>query len=436
VETDDKGVEHRYVAWGNTRYCIAELGEDMMSIKDRNGDGKITEATADDRKKGIDGDILEVTFTGMSHQPGDEQADYFTEAPWIYRRQDENGHYYGQYYIFYAMNWREKMAYATTDDLMSRTYQFGGLLMDPTATSNTNHMAVIDFKGKTYFIHHNGSKPWGSGFRRVMCIQEMKFNDDGSIDYIEETSTGLNGQASTITDEAGASIAHKAFRNSTHDSDYPYKNVEVGLSRSAAPDDALWQVTFGKADPDNKAFVSIESYNKPGLFLQAESDKTVTMGQDYQKATADGYTSDSRRMTFKTLKGFDRDKEGSVTFESVRYPGFYLTSKDGSLVLTSNPDASDCSFMVSTGFEKEVVRKIDSVSVKKTTRFYRVGDKLRTDDLRMSLNMEDGGVRVIRRNLTVDASAVDMFRAGTYELKVSCKDGAETYKGCVTITVR
>ena len=74
--------------------------------------------------------------------------------------------------------------------------------MEPTATSNTNHPAVIDFNGKTYFIYHNGSLVWGSGFRRSVCVSEMTFNEDGTVPYIDETSTGLTGTCLLYTSDA------------------------------------------------------------------------------------------------------------------------------------------------------------------------------------------------------------------------------------------
>ena len=43
------------------------------------------------------------------------------------------------------------MAYATTDDIMSNDWEFGGVIMEPSATGNTNHMAVFDFKGGNIF---------------------------------------------------------------------------------------------------------------------------------------------------------------------------------------------------------------------------------------------------------------------------------------------
>ncbi len=416
VETVD-GVEHRYVAWGNTNYNIAELNEDMISIADINDDGKITAVTASERASGKDGDILEVKINGMTG------SDYFTEAPWIYRRQDADGNYYGQYYLFYAMNWRERMAYAVTDDLLSESYEYGGTLMEPTATSNTNHMAVIDFKGKTYFIHHNGSLPWGSGFRRVIAIQEMSFNEDGSIDYIEETSTGLNGKTSSIKDSEGNPIAHENFTNSLADSKYPYTEVPVSVDADAEENDALWQIVSGKADPDNEAYVSIESYNKPGLYLQVDTDKGVTMGQDYQKSSSDGYTADSKRMTFKTLKGFDSSVSNGVTFESVKYPGYYLTVKDGELSVSSDAEDSKCTFSVSTGIEESAAEKeVSGIAVRKTVKVYRAGSELKTDDIRITVSYDNGGVKIVRKGFTVDSSAVDMSKAGTYTIKVTYTD--------------
>ncbi|WP_303765838.1 family 43 glycosylhydrolase [Ruminococcus flavefaciens] len=42
IENDKNGAEHRYLAWGNIRYYICELNDDMISVKDLNGDGKIS----------------------------------------------------------------------------------------------------------------------------------------------------------------------------------------------------------------------------------------------------------------------------------------------------------------------------------------------------------------------------------------------------------
>ena len=212
VDTDSKGVEHRYLAWGNSRLYICELNEDMISVKDINGDGKIT--CGESSKKA---DIL--------YRSG--SLTMYTEAPWIYRRQDAKGNYYGNYYLFYASQWREKMAYVTTSDLMNGKWSDRQVIMSPTATSNTNHMAVFDFKGKTYFVYHNGSLPKGNGYRRSPCIRELTFKEDGSVVPMEETAAGLNGTTTEFYTSSGALLGHKYFQNSSLDGKYPYKDIKM-----------------------------------------------------------------------------------------------------------------------------------------------------------------------------------------------------------------
>lgn len=325
IETDEQGEEHRYLAWGNGMFFVCELNEDMISVKDQNGDGEITSGTSFEQA-----DI-------MYQQKGIEN---YTEAPWLYRRSDENGNYYGDYYLFYAHGWRESMAYATTDDLCSGEWEFGNVIMYPTSTSNTNHMAVFDFQGKTYFVYHNGSLPGGNGYRRSACITELYFNEDGSIDYFEETSAGLAGVAVEIALKDGTRMEHEGFVNSSADADYPMQKVKLGSGIGDLPTDGQWVLMKGKADPENDAYVSIQSENKSGLYLTAKQDGTVVLAQDIDASEAFAMA-----QTFRSLAGFD-DKEG-VSFESVKFPGQYLTLKDGALILTDGADKEACTFFLS-----------------------------------------------------------------------------------------
>ena len=329
IETDESGEEHRYLAWGNGMFFVCELNEDMISIKDVNGDGKITNG----KTPGED-DIITRT-AGL---------DSYTEAPWIYRHSDGHGNYDGPYYLFFAHQWRECMAYATTDDLISGKWSKTQMIMTPTATSNTNHMAVFDFKGKTYFVYHNGSLPAGSGFRRTPCIVEIIVNTDYTIDMFEESAAGIDGMKSAITTMDGSQyIAHEAFLNSSMDSDYPYKDVKL-ISSEESPvntKDEQWVIRPGKADAENASYVSIESENKPGLYITANSDGTVTLCQD-TKATEKS----SANQTFKTVEGLS-DKKG-VSFESVAQPGKYLTLTGGIVFLSDGKDKASATFLVTS----------------------------------------------------------------------------------------
>lgn len=344
IETDEAGVEHRYLNWGNGKNYICELNEDMMSVKDINGDGEITFG-----KNSKEADIIEKTAPST-----------YTEAPWLYRRQDANGNYYGKYYLFYAYGWREQMAYATTDNLLDGDWEFEKILMPPTATSNTNHMAVFDFGGKTYFIYHNGSLPGGNGFRRTSCIAEVQFNEDGSIQEIPETATGINGTSSKIYTSSGATLSHETFVNSSSDAEYPYKTVAIGENKGTEAADELWVIRQGKSDKTNEAYVSIESENKPGLYITVDDDGNVALAQD-----TTGMAKTARRQTFHTVEGL---AGSGVSFESVHKPGYYLTITDGALGLSDGSNAK-----VSTFYQEKP--DVTTVSPEKVSSFKAVAKK-------------------------------------------------------------
>lgn len=233
------------------------------------------------------------------------------------------------------------MAYTTTDDLLDGKWDGAHVVMEPSVTSNTNHMAVFDFNGKTYFVYHNGSMPGGSGYRRIPCITEIHFESDGSIKEIPETAAGINGKVSHIYTASGIALSHEHFVNSGSDGAYPYTTVDVGTYLDPQEADAQWVLTAGKADISDASYVSIQSENKPGLYLTANSDKTVTLAQDYKlsdiKETA-------KRQTFIKREGLS--DSSMVSYESVSCPGYYITVSDGSLVLTDGSDKTAATFSV------------------------------------------------------------------------------------------
>lgn len=253
-----------------------------------------------------------------------------------------NGKYYGKYYLFYAHGWREQMAYTTTDNLLDGKWDDNGnVVMEPSVTSNTNHMAVFDFKGKTYFVYHNGSMPAGSGFRRIPCITEIKFEEDGSILAIPETAAGINGKTSQIYVSGGIALAHEHFVNSGADGEYPYTKVDVGLYLNPEAADAQWVITSGKADRTNKEYVSIQSENKPGLYLTANDDKTVTLAQDHN---LNAIAETAKKQTFIQKAGLA--DASMVSFESVSQPGMYITLVGRTLALTDGSDKTAATFSI------------------------------------------------------------------------------------------
>ena len=323
VEKDDEGVEHRYLAWGNTNFFICELNEDMISVKDLNHDGSITCGEI-----GSGADIIHQQ-TGLH---------LYTEAPWLYRRTDRNGNPTGKYYLFYAYGWREGMAVATTDSLMDGTWTFDKMIMPATATSNTNHMAVFDFDGKTYIVYHNGSRPGGDGFHRSPCLAELKFSSNGSVQAVTETAAGPFGQTVTIR-HGGAKLAHKlAATNPAADAYYPLKGALTTKSVATAAS-SQWVLCPGKADASKGAYVSIQSENKPGLYITAEADGSVILRQD-----TDGTAATAQAQTFRSVQGLNGT--AAIAFESVSQPGMYLSVVNNALTLTDGSNPALCVFTI------------------------------------------------------------------------------------------
>ncbi len=413
IEKDDKGEEHRYLAWGNGNYYICELNDDMISVKDQNGDGKITGG-----KSVKDADVIQKTSVTT-----------YTEAPWLYRRQDANGNYYGQYYLFYASGWREGMSYATTDDLLNGEWSEGKEIARPNVTSNTNHMAVIDFKGKTYFIYHNGALAGGNGYRRVANITELKFNEDGSIDEVPETTAGIAGSTTKIYTKAGAGVlAHENFLNSFDDADYPYENVYVGAMGYSDVKDAQWVLTDGKSDKTKPAYVSIQSENKSGLYLTVNDNGKVTLNQD-----STGTDEMAKRQTFRSVKALDGSEDG-VSFESVYKPGQYLTIVNNVLKITDGTDKAAATFVVGENSETTVLR---GISLSAGTNVITQGEKIKKINFSnvKAIYSDETQKTLAASDYKVDYSKVNVNKTGTQYATVSYTEGDITKTVSVGVTV-
>lgn len=305
IETVD-GVEKRYLAWGNTQYYICELNEDMVSVVDKNADGVID--MNDIQKQKID----------------NLGSDSFTEGPWLYKRGDK-------YYTFFAEGWREQLAYAVSDEGFYGPWSYGGTIMQVTATSNTTHPSVIDFNGHTYMIYHNGSLPHGSGFRRVVCVEELFFDENGLVLPLTETATGLAGEMTTLVSADGKYLGHETVVN-PHAEVYPL-TLRVTASAEENGYDTAWEIVAAK-DGSSENYVSIESVNKPGLYL-ADVGGELVLTQD-----ADGQM--GQRMTFKTVEGIAGE---GVSFESVSTPGKYITLSGNNAYLTYGRDPESATFV-------------------------------------------------------------------------------------------
>lgn len=149
VWIDDDG--QAYLFWGNTVCNYVKLKENMIEM---------------------DGPIMTIDLPN------------FTEAPWVHKHN-------GWYYLSYAFQFPEKIAYAMSKSI-NGPWEYKGILNEVAGNSNTNHQSIIDFKGKSYFIYHNGSIPTeGGSFRRSVCVDRLYYNPDGTMKRIVMTSEGI-----------------------------------------------------------------------------------------------------------------------------------------------------------------------------------------------------------------------------------------------------
>ena len=428
IETDEEGVEHRILGWGNVRFFNCELNEDMISIKDKDGDESTISCEKADSQQ--DADIKVGVINGM---PSGHQ---YTEAPYYYKHTLADGT--ERYYMFFAYDWREQMAYAYCDslkDFLNNQWTFGGVVMEPSATANTNHMAVFDFKGHTYFVYHDGSLAYGSGFRRVACVEEFEVNDDGSIPYIKKTATGLTGTLSSITDLDGNYIYVESFENSLSDSYYPMTGKAVGVDYYQDGEESEWEINPGKTNKLKDCYVSIESNYKPGMYLTVgdineDGTYNVVLSQDVK-----GTATEAKAMTFRTILGLTGE---GVTFESVLYHGYYLASVDGDLILTDSPEDAAATFNVNTisvAGDISASKGIESAHAEKTTRMYVVGETVATNDIRVIAKRADGKTVVITEGIELSVPKDTTSTAGTKKLTVTYEYAGEEYTTSVNVQV-
>lgn len=149
VLVDDDGRAYMYYGGGG-RCAGGELNDDMLSLKD-----------------------------GMRDMEG---LDDFHEAAWVFKRN-------GVYYLTYSDNLHDnnRMKYATSERPLG-PWTYRGVFLEPTGCS-TSHGSVAEFKGQWYMFYHN-QEISNQGNLRSVCIDKLFFNEDGTIQTVQQTSVG------------------------------------------------------------------------------------------------------------------------------------------------------------------------------------------------------------------------------------------------------
>ncbi|MDR0954903.1 MAG: glycoside hydrolase family 43 protein [Rikenellaceae bacterium] len=161
---DDDG--QAYLYWGNPNLWYVKLNEDMISV---------------------DGDIVK----DPSIQKTRGQADpfHYQEGPWVWKK---NGHYY----LSYASTCcPEGIGYAMGPSATG-PWTFKGYIMPPDSRATGNHPGIIDYKGKSYVFGFNFRLNFmrtdKHHERRSVCVAEMTYNPDGTIQELPWWDEGVS----------------------------------------------------------------------------------------------------------------------------------------------------------------------------------------------------------------------------------------------------
>lgn len=211
VWIDDDGQAYMY--WGNPNLYYVKLNRDMTSYS---------------------GEIVK--------NPGGVLPEDYQEGSWFYKR----GKWY---YMAYASTCcPEGIGYAMSKK-PTGPWRKAGTLMEHYPQSNGNHPGIITFKGHDYLFGHNYQlhQSLSDVFceRRSVCVAELHYNDDGTIDEVPywdevpelepvgavcpfkrveaETIAWSDGVKSARRDSVGMVITH------IHNTDYiRVRNVDFG----------------------------------------------------------------------------------------------------------------------------------------------------------------------------------------------------------------
>ena len=170
VLIDDDG--QAWLMWGNPQCYYLKLNEDMVSYSGELGRLEMTE-------EAFGGPMM------SKREKGKEYKDSYVEGPWLTKRN-------GTYQLLYAAGGvPEHISYSTAPS-PTGPWKYAGQIMPLCDTKSfTNHCGVADFKGHSYFFYHSGKLPKGGGFGRSGCVEEFKYNADGSFPTIMPTDEGV-----------------------------------------------------------------------------------------------------------------------------------------------------------------------------------------------------------------------------------------------------
>lgn len=171
VFRDDDG--QHYLYYGGWRRCnVVRLAPDLLSLQPF-----------------ADGSVFR-----------DITPEHYVEGPFVFKRG-------GRYYLMWSEGgWQGpnySVAYAIGASPTGPFVRIGKILQqDPTVATGAGHHSVIPIPGSDtwYIVYHRRPLGTANGNHREVCIDEMRFNADGTIQPVRITMAGV--KARTLKEES------------------------------------------------------------------------------------------------------------------------------------------------------------------------------------------------------------------------------------------
>lgn len=243
VFIDDDGQAYFYYGGGN--HCFgAKLKENMIEL---------------------DGELQ--SMTGLYD---------FHEATWVFKHD-------GLYYLTYADNkgGANQLRYAVSTNPLG-PWSHKGVYLSST-TSDTSHGSVVKYKGQWWAFYHTADLS-GTGLLRSICVDSLFFNDDGTIQTVQQTKdqgTSFQNTVQTVPgkieaedfNDGGKGIAYWDNTKGNGPSEYR-RGEDVDISRYR-PREMYYVTDMSQGEYLNYTFDALEN----GIFSIDFSIGTTQAGQ-------------------------------------------------------------------------------------------------------------------------------------------------------------
>lgn len=177
----------------------------------------------------------------------------------------------GRYYYLFTDTHRHgrkatSMGYALSDHPM-HGFKYGGVIIDNFGCDPktwNNHGSMQCFNGQWYIFYHRSTH--GSEFSRHVCVEKLTINDDGTIDEVQMTSSGI-ADAIDAREVIPACWANKLNGNVRIVGDEASKHT-LALGE-IKPNDTMW---FGPIDFNGEKAIVLRMKNELGCRIRISVD--------------------------------------------------------------------------------------------------------------------------------------------------------------------